>query len=89
MKFSSLATLEVVKMATSGAASHSNFINMTTFPFQWATLQIFMNLGLLLVSWWYGQDIICANVDQRGPQQHFRMYLKIKIQSFYWHEFEW
>ena len=34
-KFSSLATLEVVKMTTSSVASDENFVKMTTFLFQW------------------------------------------------------
>ena len=31
MKFSSLAALEIVKMATFGASSDENFVKMTTF----------------------------------------------------------
>ena len=34
-KFSSLATLEVVILTTSSAASDEHFIKMKTFPFQW------------------------------------------------------
>ena len=35
MKFSWLATLEVVKITNSSAAGDENFIKMTTFSFQW------------------------------------------------------
>ena len=38
MKFSSLAALEVVIWATSGAASVENFVKMTTFSFQCCAL---------------------------------------------------
>ena len=37
-KFQSLTALEVANMATSSAASDENFIKMTTFPFQWPTV---------------------------------------------------
>ena len=49
-KFSSLAAPEVVKMTTSSAASDENFIDMTTFPFQWpASLYHVQQQGLLLL----------------------------------------
>ena len=70
MKFSSLAA---VKMTTSSAASDENFIDMTTFPFQWpASLYHVQQQGLLLLP-----ELRCGTQNFSNSSWFFKGWLKM------------